>query len=338
MSAVEHQIDTREGEETAPSAADVSVIIVSWNSGEWIGRCVASLAAAAGDLSCDTLILDNASADGSSERARNAAGERTTVIDSPTNRGFGGGINDLLPLARGRYILLLNPDCEPEPRSIETLVRHLDDTGAAGAAPLLIGEGGESQRAFQLRRFPTLRSFVADALLIDELRPGNRVSTSHRYAEIDITVPVAIEQPAGAALLLRREVVEKVGRFDERFSPAWFEDVDYCRRIAEAGGELHLVPTARFRHGGGASVDVMGFGRFLELWYRNLYRYTEKWMSRGEVEVVRWSIVVGMVMRAVAAMLGLGARRAGGRREAFRLYTRILGQAWRRWDAKSQSS
>ncbi|MFN2441740.1 MAG: glycosyltransferase family 2 protein [Thermoanaerobaculia bacterium] len=333
---MEHEIEI-ERAAAAGGTPDVSVIVVSWNSARWIGRCLRSVGPASGSASFETLVLDNASGDESLALAREAAGERTVILESPSNRGFAGGLNELIPAARGRYILLLNPDCEPQPGAIEALVRHLDATGVAGAAPLLLGEDGEAQREFQLRRFPSVRTLVADALLLNELHPKNRTSAAYRYAETDISEPVAIEQPAGAALMLRREVIERIGAFDERFQPAWFEDVDYCRRIAADGGVLHLVPAARFHHWGGASVDILGFGRFLELWYRNLFRYAEKWLKPAEVELLRWSLMGGMLMRIAASLLGFG-RRAGTRREAIRVYTRILQQAWRRWDATSQSS
>jgi N-acetylglucosaminyl-diphospho-decaprenol L-rhamnosyltransferase len=337
MGALEHEIEIDDPAKPRLTAPDVSVIVVSWNSARWIGRCLRAVGAASGSLSVETLVLDNASGDESVSLAREAADGRTVILESPVNRGFAGGLNELIRGARGRYVLLLNPDCEPQPGAIETLVRHLDATGVAGAAPLLVGDDGETQREFQLRRFPTARSLMSDALLFDELHPKNRASAAYRYAEADISVPVAIEQPAGAALMLRREVVEQIGPFDERFHPAWFEDVDYCRRIAGEGGELHLVPAARFHHWGGASVDILGFGTFLELWYRNLFRYAEKWMEPAEVELVRWSLIGGMAMRVVASMFGLG-KRTGTRREAMRTYARILKQAWRRWDATSQSS
>ena len=337
MGALEHEIKIDNPAAPGLTTPDVSVIVVSWNSARWIGRCLRSVGPASGSLSIETLVLDNASEDDSAALARDVADERTVILESATNRGFAGGLNELIRAARGRYILLLNPDCEPQPGAIEALVRHLDATGVAGAAPLLVGDDGETQRDFQLRRFPSARSLISEALLLDELHPKNRTAAAYRYAEADISVPVAIEQPAGAALMLRREVVEQVGPFDERFHPAWFEDVDYCRRIAGDGGVLHLVPAARFHHWGGASVDILGFGPFLEHWYRNLFRYAEKWMKPAEVELVRWSLIGGMAMRVVASMFGLG-KRAGTRREAMRTYTRILKQAWRRWDATSQSS
>ncbi|HVR43458.1 MAG TPA: glycosyltransferase family 2 protein [Thermoanaerobaculia bacterium] len=321
----------------AARPVDVSVVIISWNSGRWIERCLASIPAAAGSLSWETIVWDNASSDRSATLAERMHAENTEVIASPVNRGFAGGINEVLPRLRGRHVFLLNPDCAPEPRSIETLGRFLDAGDAAGAAPMLVGEDGRTQREFQLRRFPTLRSILADVLLFEEIHPSNRASRSYRYGDLDVTRAQPVEQPAAAALMLQRGTLERVGAFDERFLPAWFEDVDYCRRIAESGGTLLLVPSARVVHSGGSTLEVLGFGAFHELWYRNLHRYAAKWLRRPEAEAVRWGIMVGMILRGVATTIGFRGG-APSRREALRAWHRVLRQAWRRWDETSRSS
>jgi GT2 family glycosyltransferase len=316
---------------------DVSIIVVSWNSARWIERCLRAIPAAAGARSFETIVWDNASLDSSASIAAAAGGAATDVVASQTNRGFAGAINDALRRARGTYVFLLNPDCEPQPGSIETLAAFLDANGADGAAPLLVGEEGEPQSEFQLRRFPTMRSILADVLLVEKVRPSNLASRHYRYEGIDVTKPQPVEQPAAAALMLRRATIDRIGPFDERFAPAWFEDVDYCRRIHDAGGRLWLVPAARAVHAGGSSLDILGFAAFLELWYRNLYRYTGKWMGTKDAERVRMAIVGGMVLRIGAAAAGVGLG-AVPKREAIAAYRRVLAQAWRRWDETSRPS
>ncbi len=316
---------------------DVSIIVISWNSARWIERCLRAIPAAAGSRSFETIVWDNASADASASIARAIDGERTEVVASATNRGFAGALNDVIPRTRGKYVFLLNPDCEPQAGSIEALAAFLDGSAAEGAVPLLIGEDGEAQQEFQLRRFPTLRSILADVLLVEKIHPANPVSRHYRYEGLDVTRPQAIEQPAAAALMLRRATLDATGAFDERFAPAWFEDVDYCRRIHDGGGRLWLVPAARVVHAGGSSLEVLGLGPFLELWYRNLYRYTGKWLGKKDAEIVRMAVAGGMILRIGAAAAGIGTG-AVPRREAIAAYRRVLAQAWRRWDETSQPS
>ena len=220
---------------------DLSIAIVTWNSERWIDRCLQSIAAACGTLSYEVLVYDNASSDATVA----AIGDGVEIIRGAANDGFAAGVNRVATRADGRYFFLLNPDCELGPRALEILVEFLDANPAiAAAAPLLSDDAGDSQREFQLRRLPTLATLISEVFGIDKLFPDNRMTARYRYRELELTHPQPVEQPAAAALLLRREVFAEVGPLDERFTPAWFEDVDYCRRLAAAGHTIFVVPAA----------------------------------------------------------------------------------------------
>lgn len=303
--------------------------IVTWNSGEFIGRCLDSLPRACRGLRAEVIVLDN----GSSDDTITVVGERPVrLIELGRNIGFAAGVNRLIEEATGRNILLLNPDCVPDPGSIAELVSHLESRpDLAGVVPLLVDHHREPQRDFQLRSLPTFRTLLSEILLLNRLFPANRYSSSHLYREAGIDgQPVLVEQPAGAALLLRASVLEQVGPFDERFEPAWFEDVDYCRRLRDGGYSLELLPTVLVEHRGGSSLTKMDFSEFLTIWYRNLHRYARKWMSRGEAESIRWIIMSGMILRIAALAIGL-SRTSGGRKEAIRAHMGVLKEAWREW-------
>jgi hypothetical protein len=325
---------------TLPPAAstrklDLSVLIVTWNSERWIDRCLRSIPAACEGLEYEVVVHDNASDDQTLSIVGNTD---ATVIRSASNAGFAAGTNRAVEAARGRYIFLLNPDCELEARALTRLFEFLEShPHVAAAAPLLIDESGHSQRHFQLRRLPTLSNLASEVLLLDKLFPKNATTAHYRYRDLDLTEPRPIEQPAAAALLLRREVMDDVGEFDERFAPAWFEDVDYCRRLAEKKKEVWVVPAARVTHFGGASLEHMRFGRFTEVWYSNMWRYARKWLRPGQAEALRWAIIVGMLMRLVAGFFGLRPRGIE-RREAFRAYAAVLERALDRWHEPSRSS
>lgn len=313
---------------------DLSILIVTWNSERWIDRCVRSLPAACEGLWYEVVIYDNASSD---ETLTLLPQDSFRVIRSKQNDGFAAGTNRALAESRGRYVFLLNPDCDLDSRALTTLCQFLDDNpNVAAAAPLLAGEGGGSQREFQLRRLPTLRALAAEALLVDKMLPRNKATAHYRYADLDLSRPQRIEQPAAAALLIRREVFDEVGGLDEQFSPAWFEDVDFCRRLAEAKKELFVVPAAHARHVGGASLEHMPYSRFIDLWYRNMWRYARKWFSPGKAETLRWAVVVGMVLRCFAALVGF-PNGSSSRWEALRIYARVMKRALNRWDDSSPS-
>jgi len=317
---------------------DVSVVVVAWNSAGWIGRCLASIGAGCGALTREVIVHDNASRDETAAIALAALGaERGEVIRSATNDGFAGGVNRAVARARGRFVLLLNPDCELRPGCVETLVGRLEASPkAAGAAPLLVGDDGKPQSEFQLRRLPTLRSFVAELLLVERFAGSSREIDRYRCRDLDLAIEQPVEQPAGAALLLRREIMESIGPLDERFAPAWFEDVDYCKRIAATGAEIVFVPSACAVHHGGASLDAMEPGEFLGIWYRNLWRYAEKWMSADDLELLRLAVIAGAAMRCAAVAAGLGPR--DGRPGLLAAYAGVVRSASTRWQNESRSS
>lgn len=318
-------------------SVDVSVVVVAWNSAPWIGRCIASVAAGCGTRAHEVIVWDNASADATAAVAREALGNaRGEVVASAANEGFAGGVNRAVARARGRLVLLLNPDCELEPGSVATLVARLDARpDAAGAAPLLVGADGAPQRDFQLRRFPTLRTFVSELLMLERIFGRDAEIDRYRCRDLDLSVDQEVEQPAAAALLLRREIFAEIGPLDERFAPAWFEDVDYCRRIAAAGRALLLVPEARALHHGGSSLDAMAPGEFVTIWYRNLWRYAERWLTPDEQELLRIALVAGAALRGAAVAAGLGP--GGGRAKLLAAYAGVVRSAWSRWQNESRS-
>lgn len=297
-------------------ALDLSILIVTWNSERWIDRCLRSIPAACTGLEYEVVIHDN----------------------STDNAGFAGGTNRAFARSKGRYVFLLNPDCELGPGALTALFAFLEShPQIAAAAPLLRDESGGSQRNFQLRRLPTLGALVTEALLVDKVWPGNPVTARYRYRDLDLSEPRRVEQPAAAALLLRRSVVDEIGPLDEQFAPAWFEDVDYCRRLAERKKEIWVVPAAHAQHFGGASLEHMDFAGFVDIWYRNMWRYGRKWMRPGEAEGLRWAIVAGMLLRCAAGLVGLHPRGVR-RRDAFRGYAAVLRKAFDRWDSSLSSS
>lgn len=327
-----------------PAVLDLSILIVTWNSVRFIDRCLRSIAAACSGLSYEVVIHDNASGDDTLAhitRGNTAGGSLLIdahVIRSISNRGFAAGTNCAFAASRGRYVFLLNPDCELAPGALTKVFDFLEQhSHVAAAAPLLMDDGGDSQREFQLRRLPSLGTFMAEVLLIDKLFPRNPATARYRYHDLDLTAPRRVEQPAAAALLLRRETVEEIGPMDESFAPAWFEDVDYCRRLAEKQKEVWVVPAAQARHFGGASLEHISFGTFVDVWYRNMWRYSRKWMRPSQAEALRWGIIAGMLLRCVAGIVGFRPRGVA-RWDAFRAYWNVMRKAFERWSTSSSPS
>ena len=130
----------------------LTIAIVTWNSERWIERCLRSIDAACNGVAHEIVVYDNASTDRTQQLVRHDA----TLLRGASNAGFAAGVNRAVKNARGRYVFLLNPDCELAPGALAELVNYLDaHPDVAVAAPLLSDDDGGSQREFQLRRLPT---------------------------------------------------------------------------------------------------------------------------------------------------------------------------------------
>ena len=128
-----------------------------------------------------------------------------------------------------------------------------------------------------------------------------------------------MDQPAAAALMVRRDAYEEVGGFDEQFYPAWYEDVDFCYRLKAAGWEIYFAPKAVFLHEGGYSAEAMGSVEFASAYYGNQLRYVRKHLGPVGAAIVRGSIAAGMIGRMI------------GRPKHARAYGKVLIGALKGW-------
>jgi GT2 family glycosyltransferase len=274
-----------------------TIIVVSWNSAAALPDCLSAL-----DASADIIVVDNASADGSAELVARRF-PHVQLFREEQNLGLAAAINKAAHSAVGDYLLLLNPDVTARTGAVARLAAFLDAHEDCGAvAGLLIDETGAPQRTFAPRRFPTLGTWAVDLLLVDQIWPSNPVTRRYLGGEQPPSAPTEVEQPAAACLMVRRRVFEAIGGMDERFHPAWFEDVDLCLRLRRAGWRIFLLPDAVFRHTGGVSMRMLGLARFNRIWYRNLQRYVAKHHGAAGLAMIKALIIAGMTARAAVAL------------------------------------
>src|SRR5262249_51717123 len=171
---------------------------------------------------------------------------------------------------------------------------------------------------------PSLSSDARQLLLIDHLFPDNPARRRERYADADRKSVFEVEQAAAAALAIRREAFDQIGGFDERFFPAWFEDVDLCNRL-RALGPIVFCPSARFRHRGRTASEALGYDRFLPIYYTNALRYRRRYALPARL-AYRALLATGMLLRLAAVPFRTRLPRPRG--EAARAYLRTLGVAF----------
>jgi len=325
---------------------EISIVLVSWQDEEDALEAIASYAAArgrvpAGGVAVSLVVVDNAG--GRLPADAVAARWGTTgaaVLVNAENRGFGPAANQAAAQATGDVLFFVNPDTradgEPftplarafaeDPRVVAAAPRLVEIEGAAPAAGAvtLAPPGREDQATFQLRRLPTLAADASELLMVDHAFPNHRGRRRRRYADEDRGRSFEVEQPAAAALAVRRDAFVRAGGFDERYVPAWHEDVELCRRLGEHGIILY-VPEATIRHRGGRSASRLGYDRFLPAFYRNALLYRRDHYAPADRAAYRALLVGGMLMRL--ALLPLRRDVPRSRTDAARAYVRVLGLA-----------
>lgn len=228
----------------------LSVIIVSWNVREDLIRCLESLYKyPASDF--EVIVVDNASTEGTVEAVKSEFPEVILIANSH-NRGFAAAINQGIDNSQAEYILLLNPDTVVYQNSLNGLIRFMDKNKNVGVCgPQLLNGDGTIQ--LSARRFPTFRGALYRHTAFRYLRIFRNEYKKWLMKDFDHRIQKDVDQVMGAALMTRRSVVEQVGRMDESFF-MYYEEVDLCYRIKQAGWRIVYVPEAEITHLGGRSA------------------------------------------------------------------------------------
>lgn len=216
---------------------DVSIIIVNYNIRDYLLECLRSVYAVKSP-EVEVILVDNASSDGSVEAVRKEF-PRTIIIENKENRGFPAANNQAFALAKGDYLMMLNPDAFLQEGSLESLYAYMQDHPEVSmTAPRLLNTDGSHQKS--VWRFPALGSLFAETFYFGFLLKKKN------YADRDLNVAFEAESFSGAAILFRRSVLETIGPLDE--SLFWIEDVDFCYRAAKARMKRVYYPAARVTH------------------------------------------------------------------------------------------
>lgn len=227
--------------------ATVDVVIVSADMAEMTLACVTEID---DPRVARIIVVDNAFDAGS---PRSGLEQRVTIVPLEAPHGFAAANNRGLAVGAAPYVLLLNSDILATPGAIATLLQAMRDHPRAVAAGGRLVDPGTlaTQAGYRPRPFPSLANFAVILLGIEELWPGNPVTRRYHGEQTDETRVRTVAQPAAAALLVRRDELDAVDGFDERFW-FWFEDSDLLLRLSSRGPILY-VPRAVFRHLGGGS-------------------------------------------------------------------------------------
>lgn len=274
---------------------NLSILIVSWNTRDLLSQCLASIAAHPPAGEFEVIVVDNASADGSAGMVGTRFPE-TILIENVANVGFAGANNQAIARSNGRYLLLLNPDTVVEPGALAALVDFMDaqpDAGAAGA--LLLNPDGSPQDSCYPA--PTIFRELWRLFHLDSLYP----LAQYRMNGWPQDTPRPVDTVQGAALLVRREVIDRVGRMDSSYF-MYSEEVDWCLRIRRAGWLIYWVPQSRIVHYGAQSTRQVASRMFLQL-YRGKLQYFRKHYGRAYALVYKAVLLVASAARILVTPL-----------------------------------
>lgn len=257
----------------ATSTPRIDIIIVNWNAGDHLRKCLASIPAATRkDLfNLSVIVVDNGSTDNSLEGLSELA-IPLRVIRNTVNRGFAAACNQGAAGSRADYLLFLNPDTILYPDSLLTPVRFMErpDSARIGIIGIqLVDENGTVSRTCS--RFPTTGMFVAKTFGLDRLLPG--LFPTHGLLDWDHLSSREVDQIMGAFFLVRSRLFTSLGGFDERFF-VYFEEVDFSLRALSTGWKSYYLADAQaYHHGCGTTEQVRAMRLFYSLRSRILYGF-----------------------------------------------------------------
>jgi len=268
--------------------SETTIVIVNWNGAAFLPRLLDSVRE---EQPAKTIVIDNASSDDSLQILK----DHTDVIVVPNaeNRGYGSAANQGLELCETPYVLLLNVDVKILPRSIVLMEEYLGaHPDVALVAPQLLFEDGRLQ--LSIRSFPTIRSMALYLSFLDRLVPSGYRQKASEHENIQ-----EIDQPMGAAMMLRKTVLQEVGSFDARFF-LYMEEVDLCYRIKQKGYKIVYLPQAQMIHHAGGSSG-QDWERAQTQFLHSLFLYFEKNFP-DQLRSLRLTLPPALLLRALVLL------------------------------------
>ncbi|MBW8034347.1 MAG: glycosyltransferase family 2 protein [Planctomycetes bacterium] len=262
----------------------LSIIIVSWNVKDDLLACLASLRENPLSQPFELIVIDNDSPDETVELVKQNYPE-VNLIENPNNRGFAKANNQGIELATGQYVLLLNPDTIVHPDSLDILVNFMDDNPDVGACgPKLLNEDGSAQAS--VRRFPTFRSVLYSHTVCRLLGLFRTQYRKWMMKDFKYDRQTDVDQIMGAAMMCRHSIIDQAGGMDENFF-MYFEEIDLCYKIKQAGWRIVFYPEAVISHLGGQSSKQVPLKRIML--FKSMIAYFR--IHRGKLAVELFVVV-----------------------------------------------
>lgn len=268
----------------------LSVVIVNWNTSSLLKACLESIYRSTPDFDFEVFVVDNASAD-FNEAEFHSMFPHANFIVNKDNLGYAEGNNQALKLAKGDYLLLLNPDTELRNDTLSSLVDFMDaHKEAAAAGCRLVRPDGSVDRS--CRSFPGPWPVATELFRLSRLFPKSRLFGEYRMTWFTYDYETEVDQPMGSCLILSGKSLREIGLFDQDF-PIFFNEVDWCYRAKQAGWKIYFTPATEVIHHGGASTKQVKKPMRRES-HRSLARFYRKHYKKKLFAPIYWIILAAI--------------------------------------------
>ncbi|MDO8592453.1 MAG: glycosyltransferase family 2 protein [bacterium] len=281
---------------------DLSIIIVSWKVREKLKDNLKALYESQ-NINFEVFVVDNNSADGTVEMVKKYY-PQAKLIANQENFGFARANNQAIKLATGKYVLLLNPDMRIFDDTLSNMISWMNRHERAWAAGCkLVDENASLIK--QVRRFPGFWDQLAIVLKLPHLCPA--LLDGYLRSNFDYEKSAPVDSIRGGFFMIRRETMEKIGLLDERYF-IWFEEVDYCRRVKLAGGEVWYSAAAECIDLVGQSfkqVEMMAKQRYFR---DSMLKYFEKWHPGWQYRLLKLAWPAGLTITGLGERLKIKSK------------------------------
>jgi len=270
---------------------DISIIIVSWNVKDILRENLESVFASSQNINFEVFVVDNNSSDNVVEMVKKEF-PQVILIANKENLGFAKANNQAIKRSKGRYVLLYNPDMKCFKDSFEKMVKWMDEHKevGVGGCRLIKEDGSDFQH---VRRYPRISDQVAIVLKLPHIFPN--ILNKYLRADFDYNKKSEVDSIRGSFFMIRREVIDKIGGLDERYF-IWFEEVDYCRQVKNAGYKVMYTPVAKCVDLKGKSFDQVPRGKAQEYFRDSMLKYFKKWHPSWQYYILKMAWPVGSLM------------------------------------------
>jgi GT2 family glycosyltransferase len=278
---------------------DLSIIIVNWNSKDYLKKCLASVRAETQGLNYEIIVIDSGSFDGCDRLLQEVCPE-ATFIQSVKNLGFAKANNKAFRATKGRYVLFLNPDTELVGPAINVMYEHLRRLPKAGIIGCRLLNSDHTIQTSCVQSVPTILNQFLDCEFLRARWPKSALwGMSPLYEKDGNPRPAAAL--AGTCLMLKRDVFQRVGMFSEDYF-MYAEDIDLCHKLKQAGYEIYYIPGATIIHHGGGSSQAAASNFSVVMMRESIWRFLKKNRGRAYGSGYRVSMLVSSFVRLVLLM------------------------------------